>query len=107
MDPDEIEIYAALKKMNYLPYSVGQIVVHDGMILHQIAPAKDIAQKMNVLLYKDTAFPPMVKYVFIGNGARRLIILPFLPLDPASPVITKQQSKANHFIRPTAWFIKA
>lgn len=43
VDPDEIEIYAALKKMNYLPYSVGKIVVHHGMILHQIAPAKDIS----------------------------------------------------------------
>ena len=42
MDHKALDEYVASKEKHYFPYSLGKIVVHKGLMLHQIAPAKDM-----------------------------------------------------------------
>lgn len=42
MDESELARFVAFTEKHYLPYAVGKIVVHHGMLMHQIAPAKDL-----------------------------------------------------------------
>lgn len=39
----ELEALKASKKTLFLPYNLGKLVLHHGLILHQIAPSKEIA----------------------------------------------------------------
>ncbi len=42
MDESQFTQYIATKQMHYLPYTIGKIALHKGLLLHQIAPAKSM-----------------------------------------------------------------
>lgn len=40
--PEEIQAMRQTKETLYFPYALGNLVLHQGLVLHQIAPSKDI-----------------------------------------------------------------